>query len=264
MAKPAERAPSRFAGFKPKPAADRAVGDRAPSPAPAAALQRQELTEGVRGYTRAFADMERLRRDGLPVLPHQHIAFKLAETALWAASPEAAQDLRSALSRQRGLAGRVDQPGGLAAIGKAMAHEGQVRRDPQLRAERFVESWTRLKTQHAELSGWQNTDARRKVEARMRGLAGGLARDPQVESVLAGRRLELDLSPGEIPGRNLVQDLTCSQMDDAETPLVAALTDQGRDTLRVLTLHLVKFGPCPSRHHHPMVHPATNPASLWP
>jgi Ti-type conjugative transfer relaxase TraA len=212
MAKPAERAPSRFAGFKPKPAIDRLAGDRAPapSPAPAAALQRQELTEGVRGYARAFADMERMRRDGLPVLPHQDIAFKRAEKALSGASPEAAQDLRSALSRQRGLAGRVDQPGGLAAIGKAMAHEGQVRRDPQLRAERFVESWTRLKTQHAELSGWQDADARRKIEAQMKGLASGLARDPQVESVLAGRRRELGLSPGAMPGRNLVQDLTRS------------------------------------------------------
>jgi Ti-type conjugative transfer relaxase TraA len=210
LAKSPARAPSRFAGFKPKPAMDRPAGERAPSPALAAALQRGELTEGVRGYARAFADMERMRQGGLPVLPHQDIAFKRAEKALSAASPEAAQDLRSALSRQRGLAGRVDQPGGLAAIGKAMAHEGQVRRDPQLRAERFVESWTRLKTQHAELSGWQNADARQKVEARMKGLAGGLARDPQVESVLAGRRRELGLSPGAMPGRNLVQDLTRS------------------------------------------------------
>ncbi|WP_310540811.1 Ti-type conjugative transfer relaxase TraA [Phenylobacterium sp.] len=214
MAKPAGRAPSRFSGFKPKLAVDRQVAERqagrAPSPSPAAALQRQELTEGVRGYARAFADMERMRRDGLPVLPHQDVALKRAEKALSAASPEAAVDLRSALSRQRGLAGRVDQPGWMEAIGGALARESQVRRDPQLRAERFVESWTRLKTQHAELSGWQNADARRKVEARMKGLAGGLARDPQVESVLVGRRRELGLSPGAMPGRNLVQDLTRS------------------------------------------------------
>jgi Ti-type conjugative transfer relaxase TraA len=214
MAKPAERAPSRFAGFRPKPAADRQVAERqtgrAPSSAPAAALQRQELTEGVRGYARAFADVERMRRNGLPVLPHQDVALKRAEKALSAASPEAAVDLRSALSRQLGLAGRVDQPGGMDAIGGALARESQVRRDPQLRAERFVESWTRLKTQHAELSGWQNADARRKVEARMKGLAGGLAGDPQVESVLVGRRRELGLSPGAMPGRNLVQDLTRS------------------------------------------------------
>jgi Ti-type conjugative transfer relaxase TraA len=210
LAKSPARAPSRFAGFKPKPALARPAGERAPAPTPAASLQRQELTEGVRGYARAFADMERMRQGGLPVLPHQDSAFKRAEIALSAASPEAAQDLRSALSRQRGLAGRVDQPGGMEAIGKAVAHEGQVRRDPQLRAERFVESWTRLKAQHAELGGWQNADARRKVEARMKGLAGGLARDPQVESMLAGRRRELGLSPGVMPGRNLVQDLTRS------------------------------------------------------
>jgi hypothetical protein len=209
MARPAGRAPSRFAGFRPKPAPSHAQ-DRAPSPAPAASLQRPELAEGVRGYARAFADAERMRRDGLPVLPHQDVAFKRAEKALSAVSPEAAVDLRSALSRQRGLAGRVDQPGGMEATLGAMAREGQVRRDPQLRAERFVENWTRLKTQHTELSGWQNADARRKVEARMKGLAEGLARDPQVESVLAGRRRELGLSPGAVPGRSLVQDLTRS------------------------------------------------------
>jgi hypothetical protein len=44
----------------------------------------------------------------------------------------------------------------------------------------------------------------------MKGLAGGLARDPQVESVLVGRRRELGLSPGATPGRDLVQDLTRS------------------------------------------------------
>jgi ATP-dependent exoDNAse (exonuclease V) alpha subunit len=215
MAKPAQRAPSRFAGFKPKPAADRLVGDRlapnrAPSPAPAASLQRPELAEGVRGFARAFADAERMRQGGLLVLPHQDVALKRTEKALSAISPEAAVDLRSALSRQRGLAGRVDQPGGMEAIGGALAREGQVRRDPQLRAERFVESWARLKRQHAEMSGLQNADARRKVEARMMGLASGLDLDPQVESVLVGRRRELGLSPGAMPGRNLVQDLTHS------------------------------------------------------
>jgi Ti-type conjugative transfer relaxase TraA len=224
MAKPTERvapagqAPSRFAGFKPKPAGQRPAVQRPgaehralgmASRGPAEALQRGGLTEGMRGYARAFADVERMRAGGLPVLPHQDLAMKQADKALSAVSPEAAQDLRSVLSRQRGLAGRVDQPGGIEALGQAMAREGQVRRDPALRAERFVESWTRLKAQHAELSGWRNTEARRKVEARMKGLAGGLARDPQVESVLAGRRRELGLSPGA-PARSLVQDLTRS------------------------------------------------------
>jgi Ti-type conjugative transfer relaxase TraA len=219
MAKPG-RTPSRFAGFRPRPAVDRLVGDRpvgerpvterqagrGPA-APAEALQRRELSDSARGYARAFADVERMGRDGLPVLPHQDLALKRAWTAMRAASPEAAQDLRIALSRQPGLAGRVDQPGGPEAISKALAHEGEVRRDPQARAERFVESWTQAKTQHAGLSGWQNAEARRRVEDRMKGLAGGLARDPQVESILAGRRRELGLAPGGNPILGLGQEL---------------------------------------------------------
>jgi Ti-type conjugative transfer relaxase TraA len=205
-ARPIEQTPSRFSGFKPR--ATPATG-RSPSPVPAASLQRQEITEGVRRYARAFADVERMRDGGLPILPHQDLALKRAEKALAVASPEAAQDLRSALSRQRGLAGQIDQPGGLDAIGKALARENQVRRDPKLRAERFVERWTGLKARHAELGGWQHLDARRKVEDRMKTMAKGLGRDPQVESLLSGRRKELGLSAPS-PGRNLAQDLARS------------------------------------------------------
>ena len=118
-------------------------------------------------------------------------------------------DLGSALSRQRGLAGYIDQSDGVETIGKAIAQERQVRLDPRLGAERFVETWTRLKTRHAELGGWQNADARRKIEDRMKSLAKGLSRDPQVESLLSGRRRELGLS-GASQGRNLVQDLARS------------------------------------------------------
>ncbi|WP_426020756.1 Ti-type conjugative transfer relaxase TraA [Brevundimonas sp. DWR2-3-1b1] len=203
---PAEQAPSRFSGFKPRATA---TTGRPSSDVPTAVLQRPQIAEGMRGYARAFADIERMRDGGLPILPHQDLALKRAEKTLAAASLEAAQDLRSALLRQRGLAGRVDQPGGMDAIGKALARENQVRLDPNLRAERFVESWTGLKARHAELGGWQHADARRKVEARMKVMAKGLGRDSQVESLLSGRRKELGLSAPSV-GRNLAQDLARS------------------------------------------------------
>jgi Ti-type conjugative transfer relaxase TraA len=214
VAKGTERAPSRFAGFKPRPAMERALGDpevgKMAAAAPASSLQGQDLSPAVRGYARAFADAERMRQAGLPVLPHQEVALKRAEQALSAVSLQAVADLRTALSRDRGLAARVDQPGGMEAITGAMAREGQLWQDTQLRAERFVESWTGLKARHAELGGWENADARRKVEAGLKGLAGGLERDPQVESVLAGRRRDLGLSPSGSSGRSLAQDLTQS------------------------------------------------------
>ena len=198
------RTPSRFSGFKP-----RATSATGPAPSPAASLQRQEIPEGARDYARAFADVERMQEAGLPVLPHQDLALRRAERALAASSSEVAHDLRSALSRQRGLAGQIDQPGGLEAVGKALVQETQVRLDPELRAERFVERWTALKARQAELGGWQHVDARRTVEARMKTLATSLGHDPEVELLLSSRRKELGLSPPS-PSRNLAQDLARS------------------------------------------------------
>jgi len=212
-ARPSEGVVPRFAGFKPKLASGRSVVaspvSQVPSPAPVAAVQRQDLSEGVRGYARAFADVERMVQVGLPVLPHQEMALKRADAALCAVSLEASHDLRSALSRELGLAARVDQPGGLDAISKALNREAQVRLDPHLRAERFVERWTGLRTRHAELKGRPDTEARSKIEVHMKALAKGLDRDPQVKALLVNRRQELGLSVPS-PGRNLAQDLARS------------------------------------------------------
>jgi hypothetical protein len=217
-AAPAGQAPSRFAGFKPRPAPEREEGraagrfadfkPRSAAPSPED-LQRQELAQGARSYARAFADMQRMRDGGLPVLPHQEVAFQRADKALQALSPEVARDLGVAVSRQPELAAGVDKPGGLAALSKAALHERAVRLDPELRADRFVEDWTALKAQRAELPGFDHL-ARKGVEGQMAKLAQGLARDPQVESVLAGRRQALGLSPDLAATRNLSVDLVKS------------------------------------------------------
>ena len=154
------------------------------------------LTAPVRAYATARADIERMEQRGLPALPHQEKAMQQARGALEAVSPETAKDLGSALSRHPGLAGRIDQPGGLEAIGKAMAQEAKVRGDPQLRADRFVEDWSRLAGRRAELSGLSNRETRVKVETRLRNLAQGLDRDPQVAKLLAARGKDLGLPSG--------------------------------------------------------------------
>jgi len=180
---PAPRQASRFAGFKPREASPRAVMPDGLEPG---------LTAPVRAYARARADIERMQQRGLPALPHQEKAMQQAGRALESISPETAKDLRSALSRHPGLAG-VDQPGGLETIGKAMAQEARARGDPQLRADRFVEDWSRLAGQRAELSGLSHRDVRVKVETQLRNLAQGLDRDPQVAKLLAVRGKDLGL-----------------------------------------------------------------------
>jgi hypothetical protein len=189
------RAPFKFAGFRPRAAGERlGVGP----------IQRQDLSDAARGYARAFADAERMRAQGLPVLPHQDLALARAQRALEAAEPEHAVDLRSALARQRGLAAKIDQPGGTDVIARAVAREGALRRSPELRAEAFEESWTRLRTRHAALGGIGNTHERRSVEARLQRLAGELSKDPQVETLVARSRKELGIAK---PGGRLAQDL---------------------------------------------------------
>jgi len=181
------RQASRFAGFKPREAAPREVTTDGLAPS---------LTAPVRAYATARADIERMSQRGLPALPHQEKAMQRARGALEAVSPETAKDLRSTLSRHPGLAARVDQPGGLEAIGKAMAQEARVRGDPQLRADRFVEDWSRLSGRRAELSGLSQRETRVKVETRLRNLAQGLDRDPAVAKLLTARGKDLGLPSG--------------------------------------------------------------------
>ena len=183
----APRQASRFAGFKPRESSPRSMTTDVLAP---------NLTAPVRAYAIARADIERMAQRGLPALPHQEKATRQARGALEAVSPETAKDLRSALSRHPGLAARIDQPGGLVAIGKAMAREARVRGDPQLRAGRFVEDWSRLAGRRAELSGLSQRETRVKVETQLRNLAQGLDRDPQVAKLLTARGKDLGLPTG--------------------------------------------------------------------
>jgi Ti-type conjugative transfer relaxase TraA len=202
-----ERERTRFSGFRPRPAADRLAAARALASQPAA--KSSEVEAGVWDYAAAFADIERMGERGLPKLPHQEQALERADQRLTSHDPDAANDLRAALAREKGLASRIDQPGGLEAIIRAMSVERQARLDPEFRAERFVETWGDLKAQKAELTGSSNAAGRRDVEARMTDLAKALDRDPQMALVLSARREALGLG-GRQPGRDLAQDLTRS------------------------------------------------------
>ena len=179
------------------------------APGPDAALQR-----GVGRYTAAWADAERMGEQGLPILPHQRVEMQKAREALAGVSREATGDLRSALSRNPGLARQGATPEGMKAVQQAMATERTVRLDPGARAERFVEDWRGLQAKRAELGvGYETSGARKAIEGRMKSMADGLGRDAQVESILRGKKLELGLGkgrdmPGVSMGDALVRSLT--------------------------------------------------------
>ncbi len=192
------------------PVADKALQASALSgPTQDAALQR-----GITRYTAAWADAERMGEQGLPILPHQRAALQQAREGLDGVSREATADLRSALSRNPGLAARGATPEGMKAVQRAITAERTVRLDPAARAERFVDDWRGLQTRRLELgTSYQAADARKAIEGRMKTMAEGLGRDAQVESILRGKKLELGLGK--------VRDVAGVSMGDA---LVRSLT----------------------------------------
>jgi Ti-type conjugative transfer relaxase TraA len=99
---------------------------------------------------------------------------------------EAAYDMNPELVRET-AGGRVNR-----AI-RALQLETEIRTDPVRRADRFVERWRKLdqasrrQYQAGDLSGYKTT------QAAMGTMAKSLARDPQLESILASRKHDLGI-----------------------------------------------------------------------
>ena len=87
-----------------------------------------------------------------------------------------------------------------------MAEEARVRANPELRAGRFVESWRAMGEQRTRLEKAGDREGAERLRGRMEKLAGGLHRDPQLESALAKRAPELELKMER--GRSIGQELT--------------------------------------------------------
>src|SRR5258705_186958 len=88
---------------------------------------------------------------------------------------------------------------------RALQLETELRTDPSRRADRFVEHWQKL--DQASLRQYQAGDMSgyRASRSAMGDMAKSLARDPQLESVLASRKRELGIAFES--GRRLGQEL---------------------------------------------------------
>ena len=160
-------------------------------------LDHTRAAQAIDGYARAFADAQRMRDAGLPVLLHQELGLSRAGERLEQASTALAGDLRTALERQPELAAGIATREGRAALMQAVAQERKVRLDPSLRAERYAETWTKLEEERGALASWgAEGEQRQVVESRMRELAGTIKRDPEAESTMRTRRQELGIEAG--------------------------------------------------------------------
>ena len=181
-----EKRQSIFAGFKPAPEAQRdiAAGPRKANP--------RDMQRGVERYARALEDIGRTTDRGLEPMPHQLAARDKARAALNDLKPKAGRDLASAFSRQPELMAEAAS-GRTANAVRAMQLEAEIRTNPAMRADRFVENWQRLRWQRDQ--AFQSGSYRRAevVTNSMGAMAKGLERDVQVDSLLRNRKIELGL-----------------------------------------------------------------------
>ena len=76
---------------------------------------------------------------------------------------------------------------------RAVQLEAEMREDPQLRADAFVQRWQGLERQRRLLLRDHEDTRANKIADRMIGMAKQLERDAQVESILRNRKAELGL-----------------------------------------------------------------------
>ena len=166
-----------FAGIRP-------AGPATSTPTP--------LDRAVERFGRATADIRNMRDQGYEALPHQQAALDRAAKALDALQPDAVRDLASAFATTPALIDEAAK-GRTSATIRAMQLEAEIRIETGQRADRFVAEWQRLRIQRNKLSGWEQEERLGRVEFRMEAMAKELQRDPQLESLLRNRRIELGL-----------------------------------------------------------------------
>jgi Ti-type conjugative transfer relaxase TraA len=154
---------------------------------------RQRRRAIVQRHARAVVSIFESFDKGNATTPEQANELRAARKDLNAITEHASVDLENAYKRDRGLA-REAAGGVLKRVTQAMHLEAELRTSPARRADQFVERWKTLtaQAQRAYVAG--DFAGRKSAQNAMAGMAQTLERDPQLESLLAARKVELGIS----------------------------------------------------------------------
>lgn len=168
------------------------------------AVLRRARTEALKRHARACDAILEAKRQGLTLSVEQRRELGAARRAFNEVQPHGWEDAEAAYSKDNSLAREAGSGRANRAI-RALQIETEIRTDPNRRADRFVERWQKLdqasqrQYQAGDMSGYKST------RAAMGDMAKSLERDPQLESILAGRKQQLGI--GFDSGRSLSRDL---------------------------------------------------------
>lgn len=178
--------------------------DRAKDMAADYAAREEQFAAAIARHARIIDQMRFSHSVGNPYTAKQRAELDVSSDTLEAIRPHAVRDLESAFVADRALIKEAANGRTQAAV-RAMQLEGEMRANPELRADTFVQRWQALDRQRRSLLEYHETTRANRVADRMIGLAKSLERDPQLESILRQRKLTLDGHP--LPARNLGQTL---------------------------------------------------------
>jgi hypothetical protein len=187
-------------------APERAAPERKMVEDPEEALRRartRALVRHARAVDTIFEAQDRGGRAG----PEQVRELQDARKAFEEVRPYGPHDAEAAYKKNPELASEA-ATGQVNRTVRALQLETELRTDPQIRADRFVERWRSLDraSQHqyqvADMSGYKST------RSAMGDMAKSLERDPQLESILEGRKRDLGISFES--GRSLGRELAFS------------------------------------------------------
>jgi len=173
---------------------------------PEAALRRARGRALVR-HARAVDAIFAAQDLGGQASPDQIRELQEARQRFEEVRPYGPHDAEAAYKKNPELAAEAASGDARRAI-RALQLETELRTDPSLRADRFVERWRELgqtsqrQYQAGDMSGYKST------RAAMGDMAKSLERDPQLESILEGRKRDLGI--GIDSGRSLGRELAFS------------------------------------------------------
>ena len=136
-------------------------------------LQRQV----VQRHARAVEDIFKMHDKGLSTLPHQTSALHKAREALDELGKRASKDIERAYKDDPSLAHEAADGRTQRAI-RAMRLEAEIRTNPSLRADRFVQNWHHLDGQRRDAYARGDHPAMHRVREHMGAMADGCTATP--------------------------------------------------------------------------------------
>ena len=182
--------------------AGKAAAERQAGEDPEAAMRRARGRAFVR-HARAVDTIFKAQARDMAATPRQVQELHDARAEFDELRPHGSRDAEAVYKKNPEFAAAVasGDPDRAAPARRALQLETEMRADPQRRADRFVERWQKLdqtsqrQYQAGDMSGYRST------RAEMGNMAKSLERDPQMESILAGRKKDLGI--GIDSGRSL-------------------------------------------------------------